>query len=188
MKSKILGFLFLSFVLLSAQGYSQKNQMTAGLNTSYFKDMRYLPHNIFNPECSYSRLSEGRHSFTYTLNAFYNDRVPNDKTTKGDPVSRLLFSNDFTFDYLLFKNFFVSAGPTIRYRFERIFDHQYGWEFHVKENNFIDLGVVMRTSYKINFSKKSFVVLKLNYRLYDNGPGPLSFGVAYGWKWKMKKK
>ncbi len=179
-------FILFFYFSLSLAG-QQKNSLTIGLNTSYFKDWKKLAFNIFNPEVSCSRLLSDKQSFTYTLNVFYGENLSKENMKEDAVIYRIIFSNDFTFNYLI-NDFFVSAGPTIRYRNEKKILYFYPqpnpFEFVIEpKKSHLDIGAAIKTGYNLNITKKTFLTLKLSYRLYNKGVNPVSLGVSYGLSW-----
>lgn len=176
------------FTMMSSFAYCQQShQMEIGLNVSYFKDWKSLKYGIFNPELSYSRILSDKYGLTYTLNAFYADNLSKEVKKEGGVIHRLIFSNDFTFDYFI-KDFFVSAGPSIRYRNERRILY-----FYPQPNPFemvtdlkkshIDIGSAISSGYHLKTSGKSLITFKIAYRLYNKGVNPISLGASYGLSW-----
>src|SRR5688572_17600581 len=110
----LLFFLFL-FTIINAQ----RNGITAGLNLTYLSDWKNKPFNFFNPELGFSKGINEKISLSSYLNVLYGRTASEDINAKGDVLSRLWFSNDFTLDYKI-RNLILSAGPTFRYRNEVI--------------------------------------------------------------------
>jgi len=167
--------------------FAQQNTLTIGLNTSYFKDWNRLRFNFFNPEVSYSRFLSNKYRVSYTLNVFYGGNLSKENMKEEAIINRLIFSNDFTLDYSL-KDFYISAGPSIRYRNEKkiLYFYPQGnpFEFVIDRNkSHVDIGAAFKSGYNIHITKKSIVVFKLSYRLYNKGVNPISFGLSYGWTW-----
>lgn len=175
-------------LLISSLSYCQnKHELKIGLNVSYFNDWKDLKYGLFNPELSYARAVSDKYGLSYTLNAFYADNLSRAVMKDGGVVYRLIFSNDVTFDYLL-KNFSYSIGPSIRYRNEKQIKYFYPqpepFEFVIEpKKSHIDYGAAFKIGYNLKLAKKSFVSLKLAYRLYNKGVNPISVGASYGLCW-----
>lgn len=180
-------FLILTFFILIPffSICQRRHEIKIGLNAFYFNDWNRLTINIFNPELSYSSRLSDKYGFTYSLNFLYGENFAKEMK-EGDIIYRLLVSNDITFDYLI-NNFSFSAGPSIRYRKERKILYFYPqpnpFEFVIDGKSHFDFGAALKSGYNINLTKKSIVVLKLSYRLYNKGVNPVSFGVSYGLAW-----
>lgn len=181
-------FLILSvFTFVSIHASAQQNMLKFGLNGTHFNDWKRRPLNFFNPEFTYSRVITDKYSISNTVNAFWGRAKSVDMKKEDRVIDRLIFSNDITFDYFN-KCFFLSAGPSIRYRNEKkipSYDPRLEFfDFLIDPNkSHIDFGAAAKAGYNINITKKSIVVFNLAYRHYNKGVNPISFGVSYGWAW-----
>ena len=181
----LLVFSFCLFTKIVAQ----RNGITTGLNVTYLSDWKNEPFNFFNPELGYSKGITDKLSLSSFLNVLYGRAGSKDFTAKGDVLSRLWFSNDFTLDYKL-KNLILSAGPTFRYRNEESVLYFYGQpQFEVVTHPtraHFDLGGALRAGYQFKTTAHNFLVTRLSYRLYTAGVNPLSLGAFYNFTWKKK--
>ncbi|MEJ7822681.1 MAG: hypothetical protein WKF85_10195 [Chitinophagaceae bacterium] len=182
--------LFLIFLVLYCQVVAgqQKNKLSIGFNATHFKDWRkgqFL--NFFNPEISYSKNLNNKFRISSSLNAFYGEATNLKEVKEGTVTYRLIFSNDYTLDYIK-NNFFVGVGPTLRYRKERTIKY-----FYPQPNPFervygpspakVDYGGVLKTGYNVGTTSKGFLSFILSYRFYNQGINPVSFGAFYGFSW-----
>ncbi|MGZ5190666.1 MAG: hypothetical protein ACXWCZ_06565, partial [Flavisolibacter sp.] len=85
----------------------------------------------------------------------------------------------------------LSAGPTIRYRNERVLLYFYPQPnpFEIvtgpKKGQF-DFGGALRAGYQFKVTPKNNIVMRLSYRIYNHGVNPLSLGMFYHFTWKKK--
>ena len=185
-------FRFIILILLifvSIQLFAQKNTLTVGLNITHFKDWKnghFL--NFVNPEVGYAKQLNNRFRVSTSLDGFYGESLRVKERKEGSVTSRLIFSNNFLFEY--YKNgFFTGIGPAIRFRKERVIKYYYP-----QPNPFevvygpnppsLDYGGAFKSGYNFKISGTSFLSVKLIYSIFNKGINPISFGVAYGWNWE----
>jgi hypothetical protein len=181
-------YIYFIFCCSLSSAAQQKNSLSIGLNTSYFKDWKKIKLNIFNPEINYSHLLSDKYRVNYTINTFYGSNYSQENMKEGAVVYRLIFSNDLTLDYLI-NDFFISAGPTFRYRREKksvyFYPQPNPFEFVITGNKpRFNIGGAIKTGYDLKIKKRSFLSFKLTYRIYNQGVNPVSLGVAYGFGYK----
>jgi hypothetical protein len=197
MVSKIPGVLLLSTLLLSSQGFAQKNAMTFGMNATYFSDWNkilFVSLNdpiYFNPELTYSKTISSKTRLTVVADGFWGEALQHEEIKVGTVSSRMLLTTSVQLEYRR-KNFFVGVGPALRYRQEGFITSIYEVRPGIirrggGQTEQYDFGAALRAGYDLKITKGTFLSASISYKIF-NGINPLSFGVAYGWKWKMKNK
>lgn len=196
MVSKILGVLLLSTLLLSSQVFAQKNTMTFGMNAAYFNDWNKIyfvamgDPIYFNPELTYRKTMSAKTRLTVVLDGFWGEALLHKELKVGIVTTRMLLTSSVQLEHRR-KNLFAGVGPALRYRQERIITSNYEIlpgiiqrDWNRKEQ--YEFGVALRAGYDLKITNGTFLSACISYKIF-NGINPLSFGVAYGWKWKMKK-
>jgi hypothetical protein len=197
-KIKVIKLSFILYIVFSQTLYSQRaDKLSFGMNATYFGDWNkiyFVALNdpiYFNPELTYSKTISAKTRLTVVAEGFWGEALRHKEIKKGIVLSRMLLTSSVQLEYRQ-KNFFSGVGPALRYRQERTVTSINEWQPGItqtdsKRTEQYEFGAMLRAGYDLKITKGTFLSAHISYKIF-NGINPLSFGVAYGWKWKMKKK
>lgn len=186
-KNTFLKLLFILSLLLHNVAFAQQATTFAfGPNLTNFADWQKKPVNFFNPEIFLITEFSKYKNLLFTFDVFYGEFPQNQKAQVGSVISRLNFS--LKANYLITsKKSAFGIGPTLRNRNDKtilaLFPPINPTQGLIDtESSIYDLGLNGSFLQTIRLRKKSNLIIKLNYTIFNKGANPLSCGFFYGLK------
>jgi hypothetical protein len=171
-----ISVLFLAF---TNSGMCQSVTYSLGLKYPQFSDWHYKPANRINPEFIVTGKLYKDYNLTGKIDFYLSYANLKDRRI-GVPLRRVINSYDLGLN-LVKKNFILSVGPSVRFRYEHKIVSIYFGEYNTDRINMhFDAGLFVWAAQQIPVTKKTVITFSTGYKHYIRGVNPFSFGVSLG--------